>query len=89
MKAIVNVNKESGYAIFNGLTFDVVELQSRLIGLRINGSIVTDFTYKEVIIVDIQQVVFNKMVESRFSANAKKDLENLKRYCTINNVMST
>jgi CYTH domain-containing protein len=58
MKAIVNVNKNSHYVKFNGLTFEVKELLSKQVALLIPNvefgkDITTDFGFKEVIIVDI------------------------------------
>lgn len=55
MKAIVKVHKLSSYAKYNYLTFDVKEVVSRnLIALNVNESTV-DFSFKEVIIVDLQK----------------------------------
>ena len=54
MKAIINVNKKSAYADFNGRTYEVVEVLEKRISLNILGT-TTDFTPKEVIIVDIDE----------------------------------
>jgi len=48
MKAIVKVKKGSVYSNFNGLTFEVEEINSTFVRLDING-ISTDFLYTEVI----------------------------------------
>ena len=53
MKAILNVSKFNQYSKYNGLTFDVVELLRSMVALNIEGR-TTDFTFKEVIIVDIK-----------------------------------
>lgn len=57
MKAIVNVKKSSYQAINNGLTFEVKELLDNIVAIDIpskNGFTTTDFTFKEVLIVDIE-----------------------------------
>ena len=54
MRAIVKVNKNSAFSHLNGLTFDVKEVLSNIISLDVDG-ITVDFSFKEVMIVDIQQ----------------------------------
>jgi hypothetical protein len=57
MKAIIKVSKNSSFAKFNGHTFEVKEVLSAnstnpIFAMDINGS-TTDFTSKEIIIVDL------------------------------------
>jgi hypothetical protein len=57
MKAIIKVSKNSSFAKFNGHTFEVKEVLSTnstnpIFAMDINGS-TTDFTSKEIIIVDL------------------------------------
>jgi len=59
MKAIINVNKESAYAKFNGHTFEVKEVLSTAVGIKLSheefGEVTADFTHTEVFIVDLQE----------------------------------
>lgn len=57
MKAIIKVSKNSSFAKFNGHTFEVKEVLSAnsnnpIFAMNINGS-TTDFTSKEIMIVDL------------------------------------
>lgn len=82
MKAIINVSNGSTYALYNGLTFEVKEVLSRFVAVDING-VTTDFSFSEVMIVDIYQEVHNlqRIEESRFSTQEYSDrLKNLKLY---------
>ena len=63
MKAIIKVSKNSSFAKFNGHTFEVKEVLSAntnnpIFAMDINGS-TTDFTSKEIMIVDLS-IEFNK-----------------------------
>ena len=82
MRAIVNVSKGSYYVKYNGLTFDVDELQSSRITLSIKG-IDVDFSFNEVIIVDLQ-----KELQTAFdNFNWGSDVKTYRRlidYCNIN-----
>ena len=81
MKAIVKVNKSSSCAKHNYLTFDVKEIVSRnLIALDING-VTTDFSPKEVIIVD-----FAKEINSRLNKDVTIELMFLWNYQHINKI---
>ncbi len=78
MKAIIDIkNKQNQYSKLNGLTFKVKELLNNGVGLlAVNPywpSNQTDFTFEEVIIVDIE-----KEVEYYFNT---WEGERLKKYC--------
>ena len=98
MKAIVNVNKESQYAKLNGRTFPVKELLNSTICLNING-VSTDFSFKEVFIVDIEDEFLwvysasqwaekNAALQdtSSFTTASKKTLERLKKFIEANGI---
>jgi hypothetical protein len=77
MKAIVNVKKNDGRALYNGKTYDVRSLNFNginLVSLNINGN-TFNFTRKEVIIVDI-------VTEAKraFKFRDEQDSEKSKRY---------
>jgi len=81
MKAIIKVNKNSSFAKYNFLTFDVKQVLSRnLVALNINGQTV-DFSVKEVIIVD-----FAKEINSRLNKDVTSELMFLWNYQHINKV---
>ena len=106
MKAIVNVSKTSAYAKYNGLTFEVKEILpiSPIIALGIVNesgiTIVTDFHFKEVFIVDIQEEISslkrNVGVYERLQTAKKewghmispleKRIERLTHYCSYKNI---
>lgn len=57
MKAIIKVNKNSAYAKYNYLTFEVNYIvNGSLININIKGANV-DFSFKEVIIVDFEKEI--------------------------------
>lgn len=67
MKVIINIkNKRSQYAKFNGLTFEVAELMFGSMGvlLRQGNFNQTDFSFDEVIIVDLMEEL-NKTEDAR------------------------
>lgn len=75
MKAIINVNKKSAYADFNGRTFEVTEILDTRVSLNILGT-VTDFSHKEVSIVDIDTELQNEYDSYNWgSRNCFKALE--------------
>jgi hypothetical protein len=81
MKAIIKVNKNSSFAKHNYLTFDVKEVLSKnLIALNING-VTTDFSVKEVIVVD-----FAKEINSRLNKDVTIELMFLWNYQHINKI---
>jgi len=84
MKAIVNVSNQ--YSNLNGLTFEVVEILSDTIRLNING-FKMDFSFKEVILVDIQQIVKQYPEPSR-SLPFKEFVIKSKQYKNITNYIS-
>lgn len=80
MRAIVNVKKTDGRALYNGKTYDVKSLNHNsagLIALSINNNTFT-FTRKEVIIVDI-------ITEAKraFKFKDESDIEKGSRYYNI------
>jgi hypothetical protein len=85
MKAIINVPKGSSYANRNGLTFDVFEILSKVVVLDIEG-ITTDFSFKEVLIVDIQEEVKNYTNTSGLSKNDERIFFNLLAYQQSNGI---
>jgi len=100
MKAIVNVNKKSAYAKYNGLTFEVELVLSQQVVLSIINSdfsdtkpITTDFGHSEVLIVDIKQEIKQLTLDvetaiRRMSRNPQLeiDLQNLHSYCKKNKI---
>jgi hypothetical protein len=87
MKAIVNVNKKSIQAKNNGLTFPVKEVLSTLIALDING-VTTDFSHKEVFIVDIKEEHAKAFQQAHQSSEFlfKRILSNLEEFIHINKI---
>jgi hypothetical protein len=83
MKAIVNVNKNSEYAKYNGNTFEVKDVLSQRIGLIIDGTI-TDFGYIEVIIVDIKKEI--QIEYDKHNWGSLNCYLNLKSYCDLNKI---
>lgn len=86
MKAIINIkNKHSQYHKFNGLTFEVVDLLSTsvgLIGLTPNNPFnQTDFSFDEIIIVDIKNEIIKGFVEHNDEVVNK-----LRAYLRLNNI---
>jgi hypothetical protein len=60
MRAIVNVKKGSEYARFNNLTYEVKEVLSTLVALKIpskGNERIVDFAFNEIVIVDRKSVV--------------------------------
>lgn len=81
MKAIINVHKNSIQAKNNGLTFEVKEVLSSIVALDING-ITTDFSFKEVFIVDLINEL-QKARENRDWGSDNRTFANLQSYITI------
>ena len=92
MKAILNVNEFSCYARFNGLTFEVTEVLNRQVALLIPNlelgkCLTTDFSFSEVIIVDIA----NELQKAYDNYNWGSDngiYNNLKAYCTKRGIIT-
>jgi len=83
MKAILKVNKNSSYAKYNYLTFDVKEVLSNLIALNING-VTVDFQPSEVIIVDFPKEYQDAKDDNNAGYSAK--LEFMIKYIDVNNI---
>jgi len=99
MKAIVNVNKKSAYAKYNGLCFNVVDVLSQQISLSIFDHerhptpITVDFGHSEVFVVDIRQEVNqakldleSKRSRNQFGNREQLTLDNLHSYCKKNKI---
>lgn len=79
MKAIVNVNRQSSYSKYNGLTFEVHNLGTKTITLIIDSEQV-DFSLKEVLIVNLESEI------KKASLNDKPELgSNLTTYSKLLN----
>jgi len=68
MKAILKAKSGSAYSAFNGHTFDVVEFNNSYIslqGLGFNTTTLVDFTFTEVLIVDLDKE--NRAIESKIA----------------------
>lgn len=87
MKAIVNVNKESAYAKYNGLTFEIVEFLNTMLALNIDGR-TTDFNYKEVIILDFQKEMQEAYDDYNWDRSRARYLD-LKKYRDANTINFT
>ena len=74
MKAIINVQKGSAYAKYNGLTFEVRELMSSTIALDMNGQ-TTDFNFDEVLIVDLINEFLEYDLVLDYLPNSKHKIE--------------
>jgi len=80
MRVILKVKKESAYAKYNGLTFNVKEFLNGLLALDINGKTV-DFGFKEVLIVD-----FKNELNTAFTSVTKEYKEQeVNRFKRLNN----
>lgn len=88
MKAIINVNRKSVYSKLNGLTFDVKDVMSNLISLDING-IITDFTHKEVMIVDFANELQSAYNRANWNSSDMTLLFILRSYKIDNNIGDT
>ena len=98
MKAIVNVNKKSAYAKYNGLTFEVESVLSQQVALAIPNAITNridtvDFGHSEVLIVDIKQELNqavldlqNKQERLQHCEFQKMAFDNLFSYCKKNKI---
>lgn len=87
MKAIINVNSKNQYSKFNGLTFPVKEINNSFVAIDLNGA-TTDFTHKEVLIVDFQKEIQNTRNRNDWGyTSALKELEALKSYQKANNII--
>jgi hypothetical protein len=85
MKAIVNVNKGSNYARFNGLTFEVAEVLSQQVAILIPSKelgkdVTTDFGHSEIIIVDIEKEL-QKAYDNYNWGSDIRTYKNLEAYC--------
>lgn len=77
MEAIILVHKTSAYSHLNGQTFTAVSINSSGLVLDVNG-IDTFFTFKEVLIVDLQAVV--RRSSKQFYKNGDMTYFRLKSY---------
>jgi hypothetical protein len=84
MKAIVNVNKKSDYAKYNGLTFEVVQIMDKLICLNIN-EVDTDFSFTEVLLIDLEKYYLEE-IEYMKESGISGGYEKLKNYIQKNNI---
>lgn len=89
MKAIINVSKGSAYSQYNGLTFEVKEVLSKSVAVDING-VTTDFSFSEVMIVDIYQEVNKYKLlnedEGYLEPTKARELANLIEYCCLKEI---
>lgn len=68
MKAILKTKAGSAYSAFNGHTFQVVEFNNSYIslqGLGFSSTSLVDFTFTEVLIVDLDKE--NRSIESKIA----------------------
>lgn len=98
MKAIVNVNKKSAYAKYNGLTFEVESVLSQQVALAVPNAITNridsvDFGHSEVLIVDIKQELTQakinldiKVMRNQPCGFEQLILDNLHSYCKKNKI---
>lgn len=90
MKAIINTKKSSGMSYLNGHTFEVKEILSNLVALSIPSRIcegrfdTCDFSFEEVIIVDIDAEV--QKAFDAYNWSGSKLYANLINYCTKNGI---
>lgn len=87
MKAILKVSNFSSYSNLNGLTFEVKEVLSSIISLSIKN-VTTDFSYKEVTIVDIDLEI-QKAYDSYNWGSDNSTYPRLVRYCEENKIQFT
>ena len=81
MKAIIKVNKNSSFAKYNYLTFDVNYIVGgNLININVKGANV-DFSFKEVIIVD-----FEKEINKNFNDFSVNQMFFILNYRHINKI---
>jgi hypothetical protein len=87
MKTIVNVKITSVMSIYNGLTFEVINVTDKTVCLNINN-VETDFTHKEVFIVDIKKEIdqISKKVEIHQLPKDNLLHTNLIKYAIHNNI---
>jgi hypothetical protein len=91
MKAIVKVKKASGYSQYNGRTFEVKEILSSIIALSIPSQLdiermnTIDFSYSEVIIVDIDDEI-QREYEKDCWGGGENNYQRLLRYCEVNKI---
>jgi CYTH domain-containing protein len=88
MKAIINVNKESAYAKYNGHTFEVKEFLSTVAGIKIPheefAEVTADFSHTEVLIVDLQEEL-QKAYDNYNWGGDNRTFPNLMSYVKTNN----
>ena len=85
MKAILNVSKFNQYSKYNGYSFEVRELLSSLVSLDVNG-VKTDFSHKEVIIIDLQSEYQNAFDDFNWSSTTCDKYRNLNKYMDNNKI---
>jgi hypothetical protein len=91
MKAIVKVKKSSGYSQYNGRTFQVKEMLSAIIALEMPSQLdiermdAIDFSYSEVIIVDIDNEI-QREYEKDCWGHRENNYQKLLRYCELNKI---
>lgn len=87
MKAIINVNKNSSYAMYNGFTFDIKEVFSNTLDLNVYGT-TTNFSFTEILIVDINEEIEKLQNDCKYpgSIDARKLLNKLSYYKEINHL---
>lgn len=104
MKAIItSVKKASGYSKYNGLTFEIKDYMKGLVGLKIPSKLdidkfdTIDFSWNEIMIVDIQSQIKNcensiKYFESLSRPDGKQineyqnQINYLKKYCEFKKI---
>jgi hypothetical protein len=87
MLAIINVKITSNMSIHNGLTFEVINITDKTVSLNINN-VKTDFTHKEVFIVDILKEIAEISNKVERYQHPKDNLlhTNLIKYAIHNNI---
>ncbi len=85
MKAIINVNKNSAYAKYNGLTFCTHKMFRDFIELDINGNIV-DFKFDEIIIVDFSEELKKAYEWFKDDKSMKMFYDYFVNYAEVNNI---
>ncbi len=85
MQGIIKVHKTSSKAHLNGFTFSIEEIVQGRISLNIDGA-TTDFSYKEIIIVEFQHTFRKAQIRSRVSDGGIKDVTNLTLYANVHGI---
>jgi hypothetical protein len=88
MKAIINIHKKNQYAKYNGLTFEVKYMGCTYVGLKGLDTQYPenqcDFSFNEVIIVDIQEEL--RLARESTEYNALSRYQDLVGYCIAANI---